>query len=67
MTQPAEVTPGMLRAFERAQQITGQQIETALQLNAKYFNGAGLDHVGEILQALATNYHATVMYTKPMK
>lgn len=67
MAEKAEVTPSMLRSEERAEQITEAQIQTALRLNAKYFDGEGLAQVGAILQALATNYHASVLFSKVVK
>ena len=62
-----KLTPSMLRAQDRAVEMTALQIEAALQLNAKYFDGEGLEHVGAILQALATNYNASTLYAKSNK
>lgn len=56
--QGRDLPGGAKTPFERAEQITRAQIELALQLNAKYFDGEGLEHFGAILQALAQTYHA---------
>lgn len=62
-----ELTSGLLRAEEYAHEATRKQIEKALELNAKYFNGEGLKNVPAILQALATNFNAAVLYDKTVK
>lgn len=62
-----ELTASMLKSEERAIELTRRQIEAAMQLNARYFDGEGLKNLPAILQALATNYNAAVLYGKAMK
>ncbi len=52
-------------AHERAVSATRAQIETAMQLNAKYFDGEGLTYIPAILQALSQNYGAQLLRSKP--
>jgi hypothetical protein len=59
-----ELNPGMLKNEERAIELTRRQIEAALKLNASHFEGEGLTYFPAILQALATNFDATVLYGK---
>jgi hypothetical protein len=61
-----EIRPGMLQSEKHAIELTRRQIEAALQLNARYFDGAGLTNFAPILQALATNFNAAVLYGKDM-
>lgn len=62
-----ELTSSMLKSEERAIELTRRQIEAAMQLNAKYFDGQGLENFPAILQALSTNFNAAVLYGKAMK
>jgi hypothetical protein len=57
----------MEKAEGRAEAMTAKQIEAALKLNEKYFKGDGLEQFGVILQALASNYHASILQSKAMK
>ena len=64
MADKSEISAFAQRALDRAEKLTEAQIETALRLNGKYFEGEGLTHFGDILQALTANYRATVLFNK---
>lgn len=64
---PDELTKPMEAVAERAEALTEMQIQTALRLNARHFDGAGLEMVPAILQALAQNYHAERLNAKVVK
>lgn len=61
---PVEMTKSQLLAMQRAEMLTREQLNLAQKLNQEYFDGEGLDNLPGILQALASNYHASVVWAQ---
>lgn len=62
-----QLSPGTLKSQARAEEITRQQIKAALKINGEMFPTEGLKNVGSVLQALAQNFHAQVLFVKEVK
>lgn len=65
-----EITQGQLSRLERAQAVTRDQIDLAIDLVQVKFNGVSADNhlllVAAVTQALATNYLAETVQTKAL-